>query len=56
MELKTFITDALVSVVEGVQNANNVYNRFQISGGFHERKSINGEHVEFDVSVVVDES
>ena len=56
MELKQFIKNALVSVVEGVSDANKEYNRFQISGGYHSGKDINGEYIEFDLSVMVDET
>lgn len=56
MELKEFIKEALISIVEGVQEANKEHQRFQLSGGYHHLKNISGQEVEFDVSVVVDES
>lgn len=56
MELKEFIKEALVSVVEGVKEANEKHQRFQLSSGYHSGKDINGQEVEFDVSVFVNES
>jgi hypothetical protein len=56
MKLKDFIKEALVNVVEGVREANDIHQRFQLSGGYHHRKNIDGQEVEFDISVIVKES
>lgn len=56
MELKEFIKTALVSIVEGVDQANAVHNRFELSSGFHAEKKRHGTIVDFDISIAVDES
>jgi len=56
-ELKEFVKEALSNIVEGVKLANNEHSdRFQISGGYHQRKGINGEFVEFDILVVTQDT
>lgn len=56
MELKQFIEETLISVVEGVEEANKKHNRFQLSELFHSGTGVSGQNVEFDVSVMVNES
>ncbi len=56
MELKDFIKNALVSIVEGVDEANSLHNRFELSSGYHAEKRMNGSDIAFDISIVVDES
>jgi len=56
MELQEFITNTLVAITKGVEDANQVSNRFQISGQIHHGKGINGDSVEFDVGLEVNES
>ena len=54
MKLKQFIKDALLSVTNGVDDANKENNRFKIIGIKHE-SGIDGNYADFDVSVVVNE-
>jgi hypothetical protein len=62
MELKDFIKETLISITNGVSDANKITNRFEISGQRHDGKSrkyatdIFGEYVEFDVSVIASEN
>lgn len=56
MELKDFIKNALVGIIQGVEEANELENRFQMSGSYHSGKNIQGEFVEFELSVMVDET
>lgn len=56
MELKDFIKNALVSIVEGVDEANESCDRFRMFSNIHHSKNIDGELVEFEISVVVDET
>jgi hypothetical protein len=57
LNLNEFIEKALIDIVEGVEGANEKYkNRFELSGSFHHGKEKHGQIVEFDVSVVIDES
>lgn len=55
MELKHFIKEALLNIVDGVEEANNVRNRFKIIGVKHE-SGIDGTYADFDVSVIVNEA
>jgi hypothetical protein len=55
MELKQFITEALLNIVDGIEEANKTNSRFKIIGVKHE-SGIDGNFVDFDVSVVVNES
>jgi len=55
MELKQFIKEALLNIVEGVEEANKAHNRFKIIGVKHE-SGVDGTYAEFDVSVVVNEA
>jgi hypothetical protein len=56
MELKQFISNALLSITQGIEDANKVSPRFQMSGQIHGGKNINGEFVEFDIAVEVSDS
>lgn len=56
MELQTFISNALLSIVDGVNDANKKNDCFELSGSFHSGKGVDGTKVDFDLSVVVEES
>jgi hypothetical protein len=56
MELKDFIKHALLDVVNGVEEANQEKNRFRLTSQKHYGTGENGQKVEFDVSVMVNES
>jgi len=66
MELKEFISKALIDIVEGVKNANNpykegrkeIYDKFELTGekpvqGMNETKK--GTYVDFDIAVIINE-
>jgi len=55
MELKTFISSALLSVVNGVKEANSEIDCFELTGSVHSRKDVDGAKVDFDLSVVVEQ-
>ena len=55
MELKDFIKNALINIVEGVEEANKKYDRFRLNTNVHNEIG-SGQTVDFDVSVIVDES
>ena len=55
MILKNYIKEALLSVVEGVEEANSKHNRFKIIGIKRDASGIDGNYVDFDVSVAVEE-
>ena len=56
MELQKFISSALLSVVNGVSDANLENDCFELSGNVHSRKDVDGAKVDFDLSVVVEQS
>ena len=56
MELKQFISNALLSITQGIDEANKTSPRFQMSGQVHHEKNIHGEYVEFDIAVEVSDS
>lgn len=57
MELKQFISKALLNIVNGVEDANSKqHNRFRIIGVYHGQTQAEGAYAEFDVSVVVQNS
>lgn len=56
MELKQFIKDALINIVDGVEDANKEHNRFKIIGVKHNETGIDGIYADFDVSIIVNES
>lgn len=55
IELKQFIKEALLNIVDGVEEANKTNNRFKIIGEKHE-SGIEGNFANFDVSVMVNEA
>lgn len=55
MELREFIAEALLSITQGVEDANKQIQRFELSGSKHE-KGASGEIVEFDIALQVDKS
>lgn len=55
MELKQFIKEALLNIVDGVENANEVHDRFKIIGVKHE-SGVDGIYADFDVSIIVNEA
>jgi hypothetical protein len=55
MELKQFIKEALLNIVDGVEDANKTHNRFKIFGVKHE-SGVDGIYADFDVSVIVNEA
>lgn len=55
MELKDFIKRALLDVVNGVDEANQEKNCFRLASQVHANGD-NGQKVEFDISVIVNES
>ncbi|MFI5161565.1 MAG: hypothetical protein ACHQHN_09825 [Sphingobacteriales bacterium] len=56
MELKEFISGALLSVVNGVKDANSEINCFELTDIFHAGRNLNGTKVDFDLSVVAEQS
>jgi hypothetical protein len=56
MELQKFISNALLSIVNGVHEANTQNNCFELSGSIHYSKGADGAKVDFDLSVVVEQS
>lgn len=55
MELKDFIKTALLDVVNGVEEANGIKNRFGLFGERHHGKEVYGQYIEFDVGIVAAE-
>jgi hypothetical protein len=55
MELKQFVKEALLSITGGVKEANSVNDRFRIIGMKRNDSGIDGNDVEFDVSIVVEQ-
>jgi len=56
MELKEFISQALISIVKAVEEANHENNCFELSGSQHFGKDVAGTKVDFDLSVVAEKS
>ena len=56
MELKSFISSALLSVVNGVNEANLETDCFELSDILHTGRGVSGTKVDFDLSVVVEQS
>ena len=50
MNLEEFISQTLLDITQGIEKANKVSNRFQLSGQIHQR-GVSGEFVEFDVGL-----
>lgn len=55
MELKQFVKEALTSIIEGVDEANSEHKRFKIIGIKRNESGIDGNNVDFDVSIVVEQ-
>ena len=55
MNLEEFISQTLLDITQGIEKANKVSNRFQLSGQIHQR-GVSGESVEFDVGLQVSHS
>lgn len=56
MLLKEFIKETLLSITQGVAEANKVEDRFQLSEHTHKSKGIEGSRVEFEVSVIASDT
>lgn len=56
MELKDFIRETLLNISQGVEEANETSQRFELSDQVHSGKGINGTSVEFEVGVIAEES
>jgi hypothetical protein len=56
MELKQFIKEALLNIVDGVEDANKTHDRFKLIGMKHHESGIDGIYADFDVSVIVNEA
>jgi len=56
MELKDFIKRTLLDIVNGVEEANKEKNRFQLVSQINHGSGESGQKVEFDLSVIVNES
>lgn len=56
MELKEFIKQALLSVVDGVEEANQSKDRFRLTKHTHGKTGESGQIIEFDISVAVNEA
>jgi hypothetical protein len=55
MELRDFISNALLAITQGVSDANDVTPRFRLARKIH-ADGTSGDEVEFDMQVVVTES
>lgn len=56
MELKDFIKHTLLDIVNGVEEANKEKNRFHLNMLNHPGIKKRGQNIEFDVSIIVNES
>ena len=56
MELKEFIKQTLLSIVSGVEEANEEVDRFRLSNHKHYETGENGQKIGFDVSITVKET
>jgi len=54
IELKQFIKDALLGIIEGVDDANSKHNRFRIIGQKRNDGGVDGNMVDFDISIVAE--
>ena len=54
MELKEFITEALLNIADGIDNANSKQPRFKTIGVRRNEGGLDGDFIDFDVSVVVE--
>lgn len=55
MELKQFVEEALLGITEGVERANSKQNRFRIIGEKRNESGHDGNMVDFDVWIAVDQ-
>lgn len=55
MELMQFVKEALLSITQGVEEANRKQNRFKIIGIKRNESGIDGNNVEFDVSINIEQ-
>lgn len=55
MELKQFVKEALLSIIEGIDEANVKHHRFKIIGIKRNESGVDGNYVDFDVSVIVEQ-
>ncbi len=55
MELKHFVKEALISIIEGVDEANLKHKRSKIIGVRRNDGGLDGNFIDFDVSIVVEE-
>lgn len=55
MILKDYIKEALLSVVEAVEEANSKQERFRIIGYKSDVTGVDGNYIDFDVSVAIEE-
>lgn len=55
MELKQFVKEALLNITNGVKEANLTDNRFRIIGMKRNDSGVDGNDVEFDVSIIVEQ-
>ena len=51
MELKDFISKTLTEIAQGVDDANAISKRFELSGQMHHATGKSGETIEFDVAL-----
>ena len=56
MELKDFIKQTLLDVVNGVEEANKEKDRFRLTSHKHMGTGERGQKIEFDIAIVVDKS
>jgi hypothetical protein len=56
MLLKDFIKETLINITQGVEEANQTANRFELSDQVHRGKGINGTNVEFEIGVIITEA
>lgn len=55
MELKQFIKEALLNIVDGIEEANLTHNRFKVIGIKRNESGIDGTNVDFEVSIAVEQ-
>ena len=55
MELKHFVKEALLNIIDGVEEANESHNRFRIVGMRRDDSGTDGNYADFDVSIVVEQ-
>ncbi len=55
MELRQFVKESLLGIVNGVKDANSEQERFKIIGIQRNNKNIDGNEVDFDISITVEQ-